>query len=162
MEGTKMAGSRVKSGMRIAIVLALAAGGLAACSEAATDNETVTERKANFKAIGGAFKIVTDEIKTGNPDLEKVRPAAHELATRTALIKDYFPAGSGPESGAKTKAKAAIWTNQAEFAKHRDAAVAAAAELDSVAGKGDLAELTRASEALGKTCKDCHTPFREK
>ena len=103
-----------------------------------------------------------DQVKTGQPDLDKVRPAATELVTRVGQIKDHFPVGSGPESGAKTKAKAAIWTNTGEFEKDRSAAVDAVADLDAAASAGDLAALSKTSAALGETCKTCHTQFREK
>lgn len=147
--------------MRAALAVALLAGGLTACDPPPT-NKDVTARQTNFKAIGDAFKIVTDQVKTGQPDLDKVRPAATELVTRVGQIKDHFPVGSGPESGAKTKAKAAIWTNTGEFEKDRSAAVDAVADLDAAASAGDLAALSKTSAALGETCKTCHTQFREK
>lgn len=158
----KETGSTMKAGIRVALVAALLAGGLAACSSGGPEAEVVAARKANFKAIGKSFKTVGDELKTGKPDLDKVRKATQELVAHTEEIKDHFPAGSGPESGAKTKAKAAVWANPAEFNKDREAAVAAARELDKAAGTGDLAALAKASETLGKTCQDCHTQFREK
>lgn len=149
-------------GAAVALFAALLAGGLTACSEAAPKNPTIEARKANFKAIGVAFKTVGDQLKTGTPDLEKIRPATSDLVKRTALIKDYFPAGTGPETGAKTEAKALIWSKPAEFAKHSDDVVKAATALDAAATKGDLAALGTASAALGASCKACHTEFREK
>lgn len=158
----KSSGFVTGRGVRVALVAALLACGLAACSEAAPKNPTIEARKANFKAIGAAFKVVGDELKTGKPDLEKVRPATADLVKRTALIKNYFPAGTGPETGAKTEAKAEIWAKPAEFTKHADDVVKAAGALDAAALKGDLAGLGTASTALGGSCKACHTEFRKK
>ena len=158
----KSSGLTMGRGLRVALVTALLAGGVAACSEAAPTNPTIEARQKNFKAIGAAFKTVGDELKTGKPDLAKVTPAAADLVKRTAQIKGYFPAGTGPETGAKTEAKPEIWTKQSEFAKYADDAVKAAGELEAAAGKGDVAALGTASAALGASCKGCHTNFREK
>ena len=121
----------------------------------------ITARKANYKEIGGDFKTISDEIKTGAPDLATVRPAAKDLVTRAAGQLKYFPKGSGPESGEKTRAKAEIWTDQATFAKLQNDMVGAAGKLQAATVSGDLAGLTAARTALGGACKACHEKFRE-
>ena len=120
----------------------------------------VNARKASFKEIGGAFKAVNDEIKSGAPDFNSVRPAARELATRSAQVIKYFPNGSGPQSGLKTRAKAEIWAQQAAFIKIQRDMVAAANALNTAAAAGNVAALTQARNALGGTCKACHDRFR--
>ena len=121
----------------------------------------VNARKANYKEIGGAFKAVNDEIKSGAPHWGTVRPLAKELAARSVQQVKYFPRGSGPESGLKTRAKAVIWNEQAQFVKIQRDMVAAANALQAAADKGDVAALTAARTSLGATCKACHDRYRE-
>ncbi|MDD3799067.1 MAG: cytochrome c [Novosphingobium sp.] len=155
-------GSRTNPGVRVAVAFALLAGAAAASAATLSIADAVSVRKANFKEIGGAFKTVNDELKTGAPDINTVGPAAKDIARRAALVKDHFPAGSGPESGLKTKAKAEIWSNPTEFGKYTAALARSAKALDTAARSGDLAAMTKARDALGKTCKGCHSQFREK
>lgn len=151
-----------RSAARVAIVLAALAGTGAVSAATLSIADAISIRKANFKEIGGAFKTINDEIKTGAPDTNTVRPLAKDLARRAALVKDHFPAGSGPESGIKTKAKAEIWSDRAAFDKLAGSLVTSTAALERAAKTGDLAAMTKARNAVGGTCKSCHTKFREK
>lgn len=121
----------------------------------------IKARQANFKEIGGDFKSVNDEIKSGSPNLGSVRSAARDLATRAAGQGKYFGKGSGPESGEKTRALPAIWTDAAGFAQVNANFVKAASALNAAAQAGDVAQLTAARNALGGTCKSCHEKFRQ-
>jgi len=118
-------------------------------------------RKANYKEIGGAFKTINDEIKTGSPDLATIRPLARDLLTRASGQLKYFPKGSGPVSGEKTRAKAAIWADQATFVKLHNDMLGAARLLQAATVSGDVAAMTSARTALGGACKSCHDKFRE-
>ncbi len=129
-----------------------------AASPAATN--AVNARKANYKEIGGAFKTINDEIKSGAPDMNTVRPLARDVASRSALQLKNFPRGSGPESGLKTRAKAEIWKDSATFTKLQNDMVGAANQLAAAAAKGDVAAMTSARNTLGGTCKSCHDRFR--
>ena len=135
-------------------------GGTFAYAAAPAIVSAIKARQANFKEIGGAFKTVNDEIKSGAPDFASVRPAAREVAVRAAGQAKYFVKGSGPQSGEKTRALPAIWTDAAGFAQVNANFVRAARALDAAAQKGDVAALTAARTALGGTCKACHDKFR--
>jgi cytochrome c556 len=143
------------------VALVLAAVGSAASAPNLAGKAALDARKANFKEIGGAFKTINDEIKSGSPDMNSVRPAARELAARAAQSAKYFPRGSGAETGAKTRAKPDIWANPAAFQKAQATFAAAADKLNSVAASGDVAALTSARTALGEACKSCHERFRQ-
>jgi len=121
----------------------------------------IAARKANYKEIGGAFKTINDELKTGAPDLATIRPLAREIVTRASDQLKYFPKGSGPESGEKTRAKPAIWTDQATFVKAHNDMLGAARALQAATMTGDVAAMTSARATLGGTCKACHEKFRE-
>lgn len=118
-------------------------------------------RKGNYREIGGAFKTINDELRSGAPDMNAVRPAARDLAQRAKLTVGQFPRGSGPGPGVVTRAKAEIWSNQAAFVKLQNDMIAAAKALDAAAARGDVAAIKGARDVLGGTCRSCHERFRE-
>jgi len=144
------------------LALALAAVQTAPAAPAAPNSgaAAVNARKANFKEIGGDFKAINDELKSGGPDMNSVRPAARDLAARSAQLTRLFPHGSGPESGAKTRAKPDIWANPADFQKLQAAFTAATEKLNAAAMRGDIPALTAARTEAGGACKSCHDRFR--
>ena len=118
-------------------------------------------RQANYKEIGGAFKTINDELRSGSPDMNALRPAAKDVAQRAAMSLKQFPKGSGPGAGTRTRAKAAIWKNFADFSKIQTEMVAAANALNTAAGSRDIAAMRAARDRLGATCKSCHDKYRE-
>mgnify|MGYP001584975876 CR=1 FL=1 len=120
----------------------------------------VSSRQASYKEIGGAFKSINDEIKSGRPDMNSVRPLARDIAARAALLPRFFPRGSGPESGLKTRAKAEIWQDNATFVRLQGDMINAARALDAAATSGNAAALASARATLGGVCKSCHDRFR--
>ena len=120
------------------------------------------DRHEGFEDIGDAMKKIADTLKGGgalNPDLAKAAKKINELAPQT---KTWFPAGSGPETGRKTGAKAEIWTQPDLFAEKRDAFIAAADKLATLADANDAAGFAAQVGELGQTCKGCHETFRAK
>ena len=123
--------------------------------------KVIALRKGNFKEIGGSFKAINDELKSGSPDLAMVRPAARDVAARARVAANLFPRGTGQEAGVQTRALPAIWTQSAEFVQLQRNMIAAATALDAVAAAGNVAALPGAVRAVGMTCKSCHDKFRE-
>lgn len=121
----------------------------------------IKARKANYKEIGGAFKTISDEVKTGSPDLATIRPLARDIAGRAAGQLKWFPKGSGPESGEKTRATAAIWTDLAGFNRAHASFVAAANGLNIAIATGNAARIAQAQKTLGASCKACHDRYRQ-
>lgn len=150
--------------MKLPLMTACVAVGLLASYAAFAASPAVTSavkaRQASYKEIGGAFKSINDELKSGAPDMNSVKPLARDIASRAALLPKYFPKGSGPESGLKTRAKAEIWKDNATFVKLQTDMIAAARSLDAAAASGNAASLGAARTALGGTCKSCHDRFR--
>jgi len=143
------------------VLLALGALGVAAAAPTPAGLAAVQARRANFKEIGGAFKAISDEIKTGAPDMNTVRPAARDLAARSAQLGRYFPAGSGPGPGVNTRAKADLWDDPAAFQKFSGALAAASEKLNAAAIRGDVVALASARAEVGGACKSCHDRFRQ-
>jgi cytochrome c556 len=135
--------------------------GTAIIATAATPAQTISLRKGNFKEIGGSFKTINDEIKSGSPNLAVVRPAARDIAARARATVNLFPRGTGAESGVTTRALPAIWANASQFVQAQRNFIAAADALNAAATSGNAANLSAAAKALGATCKSCHEQFRE-
>ncbi len=117
------------------------------------------QRHDNYEDMGKNMKVLQDSMKEASPDMTAVTAAATAIKGYADQMGTWFPAGTGPESGIETEAKANIWTDRATF----DAAVV---KLQEESGK--LAAVTDAAgfmaqfPATGGSCKNCHDTFREK
>lgn len=136
----------------------LSLGAIAASPEIAN---AVKSRKANYKEIGGAFKTINDEVKTGSPLIDTIQPLAQDILKRGSMQMNFFPAGSGPESGEKTHAKAQIWAEQDNFRKLHQDFIHAVEQLNSAIDARDNTAIASAQKSLGMACKSCHDRYRE-
>ncbi len=118
------------------------------------------ERHENYERIGDAMKVISRELKGDSPDLAAVRTNADAIATLAPQVKDWFPAGTGPDVG-KTEAKAAIWENQQDFSAKARYFEQAAMRFQAAARGNDVAAIRSAQGDLGKSCKGCHDLYRE-
>lgn len=155
------------------VMIGVLAVGLAACGGAedsadAGDQAAASEfagvidaRQQSLKDLGGAFKKISDQLRSGDPDTAEIQAAA---ATAAGIAnKDFpswFPEGSGAESGLDTDALASIWSEGDDFVAAHDRLKSAAAELNDAAQTGDAAEIEAKFRAMGGACKNCHDQFR--
>lgn len=146
--------------LRTLLAGALMAGIATAPVLAATAAEVVKSRVERYKGLGASFKRVNDEFKKDSPDMKILQVSAQEIAVRAREQYKWYPRGSGPEAGIKTKAKAEIWTNAAAFKKAQDAFNVQAAAFRKGAASGDVAQMRTLSKSLGGTCGACHRQFR--
>ncbi|MEZ5999090.1 MAG: cytochrome c [Hyphomonas sp.] len=161
---------------RTSLAIALIAGAalLGACNKAAapeaeptvldnglTAKEQIEARQGQLKKMGKAFKTMNDQMKSGAPDVAALQTAAASLKLESGGMEDWFPAGTGPDSGVKTDALPLIWEDRADFEEKLANFRAASDNLAEVALGGDV---TAIGEAMGKTgmaCKSCHDRYRE-
>ncbi len=126
--------------------------------------EVVIERRQLYYGdIGAAYKSMTDELRRKKPGMYMYGRYLKQLTelSHTQAEQDWFPTGSGPESGLETAATPEIWTDSVEFRKWIDALPTEADKLrEIVASRGPLGDVRKQHKALGKTCKGCHKPFR--
>ena len=125
-----------------------------------TAAEVIDARQSHLKAVGKAFKTISDGLKESEPDMAAIQAAAASVPAETAGMADWFPEGSGPASGVKTDALPVIWETRADFDTKLADFQAAAATLGTVATAGDIAAITEAFAATGATCKACHQTYR--
>ncbi len=140
-----------------AIALAAAAGGTLAI--AASPADTIAARQANFKKMGGAMKVIKDEL-AGSADKAKMAGAAKTIAAVARAQVPLFPKGTGPGAGVKTDALPAIWTDRATFDGHAKKLIAEADKLVKVTSTGNAAAIGAQFKAVGGTCGACHKQFR--
>lgn len=118
------------------------------------------DRHEGMEEIGDAMKLVTRELRAGNPDLARVREGAGTIARLAPQVTGWFPPGTGPEIG-KTEARPEIWQKPEDFAAKRNAFQQAAQRFNAAAQTNDLAAIRAAHGELGKSCKACHDLYRE-
>lgn len=126
-----------------------------------TVKEQIEARQGHLKKMGKAFKTISDQLKADSPDLAQIQAAAALVPEEAKGMADWFPDGTGPETGFKTEALPIIWDNKSDFNDKVAAMQDAAAQLDTVAQGGDIAAIGTAFKTTGGTCKACHDKYRE-
>jgi cytochrome c556 len=127
-----------------------------------TVKQQIETRQKNLKELGGAMKKAGDQMKSGAPSLDEIRPAVQTIKTHAAEIGTWFPAGTGPESGIETEALPKIWEDQAGFQAAAQKLGEEANKLSDVATGDDLAAIGAQVGLVGGACKNCHDNFRQK
>ena len=157
MQGTWMRMANHWMTTTTAAMLVMAVAGSAFALDAASVEKA---RHDYFHSIGKPNKASSEEFKKPEPSIAEVQKLAATLDGLAPQLLSQFPAGSGPESGVKTGAKAVIWTKPADFKAAADKFATAAHTYNLVAQKGDVAASKAAFYAMGATCKGCHETFR--
>jgi cytochrome c556 len=124
--------------------------------------DAVKDRQTHMKALGAAAKAMGEQLHAGSPDLAIIKTQAAKIDEASRALPDWFPAGSGEASGAKTQALNLIWSDPTGFAKKQQAFAAAAARLNAAAQAGDMAAVGIAMQAVGGGCKGCHETYKAK
>ena len=147
----------MKRALIAGLAIALTAGAALAYDAASQ----VKDRQATMKQIGGAMKGLYDTLN-GDKDPAKLKSHAANINSLAGKVPGLFPAGSGPSSGEKTKAKAEIWTDPAGFKAASSAFAAQAAKLNAAAQTGDADKVQQAFMDVRGTCKGCHDKYQAK
>lgn len=134
---------------------------VAAGAGAPRDHSAIMKaRHDHYEEMGRAMKGINDQLKSGSPDVAAVQRHAALIAGYGPQIPGWFPQGSGPESGRKTRAKAEIWSDNAAFQAAARRLEQVSAEFARTAQGGDVAAIRAALPALRSSCSDCHDRFR--
>jgi cytochrome c556 len=124
--------------------------------------DTITQRQARLKQLGASFKTMNDELRQSSPDAAKVKASMAVLRQSSLDLPKWFPAGTGPEAGVKTKAKAEIWADKAGFATDAKSFALEVQKLQGMANANDFDSMKVQAKTVGQTCGTCHTSFRVK
>ncbi len=148
--------------LRITMVLVAGAAMAVAGSAAAqlSPKDAVTARVNGYRETGAAYKIINDQLKAKTPVKIMLRTSAKTIAGAARQQYGWFPAGSGPEAGVKTKVKPAVWTDAAGFKAAQARFQQEADLMVKVVETGDQAQMQKQAKALGATCSACHNKYR--
>lgn len=159
------------AGFAAALLIAVAAGGLAAQpagpsgpipvpqlppTNFADPQDAIVARKDTMKVDGKIFKAMKATVDSG-ADVAAYAPDASWFVEWGKQIPQMFPKGS--ESGHDTKAKPNIWTDKAGFDRFASEMVAAAERLSAAAQQNDRAAFAGAFQAVGRACSGCHKAY---
>lgn len=150
--------------MRRLVLLGIGVLGLVGVAFAQTPARTaaqlVQNRQAGYKQIGAAFHGLLEQSRASEPSLPVLRQHAATIARLAPQVSGWFPRGTGPEAGVRTRALPEIWSNAAAFRTASVNLVVAARRLDTATRGGHTAAIRAAVTALGRTCGGCHDQFR--
>lgn len=127
---------------------------------AANAAATIQARQGNYKQLAAALHEIQEQLRAGTPDVAQIRPRAALLADRSVRVLSWFPRGTGPEAGVRTRAKPDIWSNPAGFRRAGATFVVAARTLNAAARSGDVAQIRAAFAGVSRACSGCHDSFR--
>jgi cytochrome c556 len=127
-----------------------------------TVKQQIEARQHDLKDMAGAFKTVNDQLKTGTPQLEQIRLAAQEIKGHAEEIANWFPSGTGPESGVKTEALPTIWSDSAGFSAAAAKLREETSRLSDIATTDNVEAIRAQAQATGGACKNCHQTYRVK
>jgi cytochrome c556 len=150
----------VSKSLSAALVLSVVAAAAAAAALAPAD--AIALRQARMKDLGASFKTLNDELRGDTPDMGKVKASVALMNKTGQELPAWFPAGSGPDAGIKTHAKAEVWSDAAGFANAAKGFATETAKLQAMADSGDTDALSVQAKVVGQTCGTCHSTFRGK
>jgi cytochrome c556 len=147
----------------ITTLCALACLAPAYAEDATAAQKAVELRQSVLKLIGWNFSptigpMMADKMKY---DPAVVQKDAARLEALAPMLPDAFQMDTHAVSGLKTKARAGIWTNMADFKSKDDDLIKAVAHLSAVARNGDEDAFKQAAKAVSQACRACHDNYRE-
>ena len=142
------------------LVFASAVMALPAAAQFAKPEDAIKYRRSSFSVMQTHFFRLANMVNGLAPYDPKA--AADNAAIVLAMSKLPWPAFAPGTGEGDTRAKPAIWTQQAKFNDSAQKMVAQAATLDAVARTGDLDKLKVAFRATAGTCQSCHDAFRSR
>lgn len=175
---------RALLGLSIAAIVATAAcnagdGGNATGNESSNEqrNETVANvaegqatpqdveavrhaRHEHYEEMGKAMKGINTELKGRSPDVAVIQRHAALIARFGPQMLSWFPEGSGPAQGSRTRAKTEIWSDAATFRTRAQTFEQASGAFSRAAQGGNVEAIRAALPALKESCSNCHERFR--
>lgn len=139
-----------------ALLMGVAGAGVIAAED---DESTVKYRQTVMKSVGGHTGAIYEIVKNNNPNKNHLK--AHAIALHD-LLGMVHAAFKQQTSGGKTRAKANIWSDAADFSNSASDAEAASRALVAATESGNDGEIAKKLDDLLDSCKGCHKTYREK
>lgn len=132
----------------------------AVAADALAPQAAVETRRAGFKKMGAAMRIINDQFKAATPEAARLAASAQDIAALAPQVAGWFPAGSDAASGFETDALDYIWKERAKFDQLAGQLAKDSQALAAAAAAGDLAVLRAQVRTVGAVCGTCHRSFR--
>ena len=110
--------------------------------------------------MAAAVKGINDQLHASSPSVMAIRRNSTVILRFAPQVLRWFPPGTGPEAGVRTRARPEIWTNPGGFTSAGARLLVAARDLDSAARRGDPNAIRAAMSGLTHACSNCHDDFR--
>jgi cytochrome c556 len=146
--------------MKQLALTAAAAAAIVATAALAAPADTIRMRQANYKQIGAAMKGINEQLRSSTPSLPAIQAGSRTILGFAPQVLRWFPRGTGPEAGVRTRARPEIWTDHAGFRRAGAGLLVAARAFDAAARRGDLDEIRAAAPQLAHACSNCHDDYR--
>jgi cytochrome c556 len=149
----------MKAGKVVAGILLGASVTLIAAAQPKPE-QSIRHRQAVFTLVGWNFGPMGQMVRGAVPfDKTQFAQRANRLAALSEMPLEGFPKGS--DKGARTEAKANIWTEWKDFELKMGNFKTEATKLAQVAKAGDEAAMKAQFGKTAGTCKACHDKFKE-
>jgi len=147
----------------LAVGALVALGTLAApvvvAQQASPADQAITYRKSVYQVILWNLGPMGAMVQGRTPfDASTFARNAQRIATMAPMLSEAYVVESATPG--KTRAKAEIWKNKADFDKLMQDFVTQTATFANVAKGGDLAKIRPAFGQMTQTCKACHDKYR--
>ena len=139
---------------------AVAAIAAAAAAQNRSPADLIRERQAHYKQMGGAMHAISEQLRASEPSLDTIRQGSRIIVTYAPQLLRWFPRGTGPEAGVRTRALPEIWSDNQNFRRAGAGLLVAARALDAAARSGDLAAIRAAVPQVSHACSTCHDSYR--
>jgi cytochrome c556 len=122
--------------------------------------DQIRARQAHYKQMGEAMKAINDQLHGSAPSIDTIRQGSRVILGFAPQILRWFPPGTGPEAGVRTRALPEIWSDNLNFRRAGATLLVAARALDAAARRGDLAAIRAAVPQVAHACGNCHDTYR--
>ena len=139
---------------------AIAAIVTAAAAQSAGPADLIRARQAHYKQMGAAMKGMYDQLHATPPSIDAIRQESRVILTFAPQLLRWFPRGTGPEAGVRTRALPVIWTDNQNFTRAGASLLVAARALDAAAQRGDMDAIRPAVSQVAHACGNCHDTYR--
>ncbi len=143
------------------VAILLLAANLAGSAVFAHEGATgvVKQRMDTMKRLGKKMKTLKPLVQNAYDfDAERVASLAQEIQAISDQVEPGFPEGSNQHP---SEALPVIWEDWDRFTDLILQMRVASARLGEIATDGDQRSAWQQFKVLGKTCRSCHTDFRE-
>jgi cytochrome c556 len=146
--------------MKQLALTAVAVAAILATAAIAAPADTIRMRQGNYKQIAAAMKGIGEQLRNSEPSLPAIRAGSRTILGFAPQVLRWFPRGTGPEAGVRTRARPEIWSDHAGFRSAGARLLVAARNLDAAARAGDLDAIRAAAPELAHACSNCHDDYR--